>query len=78
MFRVNNSLLSSNPIGTFLKNMNIYDHNTRNKLDFHVIPRSLFVREYNITIYVVKCWNNLPEICKDIKIFNSFRSKIRC
>ena len=62
MFKVNNSLLPSNPIGTFLINMNIYAHNTRNKLDFHVIPHSLVVREYSIKIYVVKLWNNLPEI----------------
>ena len=38
MFKVNNSLLPSNSIGMYLKNMNIHDHNTRNKLDFHVIP----------------------------------------
>ena len=33
------------------KNMNIHDHNTRNKLDFHVIPHSLTVRELSIKIY---------------------------
>ena len=37
MFKVNNSLLPSNSIGLFLKNMNIHDHNTRNKFDLHVI-----------------------------------------
>ena len=61
-FTVNNSLLPSNPIDTFLKNMNIYDHNTRNKLYFHVIPHSQTVREFSIKMYVVKLWNNLPEI----------------
>ena len=53
MFKVNNSLLSSNTIDMFLKNMNIHDHNTRNKLDFHVIPHSLTVRELSIKIYGV-------------------------
>ena len=54
MFKVNNSLLPSNSFGMFLKNMNILDHNTRNKLDFHVIPHSLTVCEFSITIYAVK------------------------
>ena len=67
MFKVNNCLLPSNPFGTFLKNMNIYDHNTTNKLDFHVIPHSLSLREYRIKICAVKLWNNLPEFLKDIK-----------
>ena len=53
-FKVNNSLLPSNSIGVFLKNMNIDDHNTRNKLDFHVIPHSLTVRENSIKMYGVK------------------------
>ena len=58
MFKVNNSLLQSNSIGMFLKNMNIHNHNTTNKLDFHVIPHSHTVREFSIKIYGVNLWNN--------------------
>ena len=47
MFKVNNSLITSNSIGMFLKNMNIHNLITRNKLDFHVIPHSLSVREFS-------------------------------
>ena len=60
----------------FLKNMNIHDH-TRNKLDFRVIPHSLILREYSITIYCVKLWNNLSAFLKDIHNFNLFRSKFK-
>ena len=59
----------------FLKNMNIHNLNTRNKLDFHVILHSQTVREFIITIYGVKLWNNLPAFKKNINHFNSFRSK---
>ena len=58
MFKVNNILLPSNSIGMFLKNTNIHDHNTSNKLVFHVIPHSLTVHEYSIKIDGVKLWNN--------------------
>ena len=34
--------------------MNIHNHNTRNKLDFHVIPYSLSVWELSIQIYGVR------------------------
>ena len=51
--KVNNSLLPSDSIGMFLKNMNIHNHNTRNKLDFHVIPHSLTVREFSIKFTVL-------------------------
>ena len=61
----------------FLKDMNVHEPNTRNKLDFHVIPHSLTVREYSIQIYGVKLWNNLPVFLKDIKNFNLFRSKFK-
>ena len=74
MFKVNNSLLPSNSIGMLLKNMNIHHHNTRNKLDFHIIPHSLTVREFSIKIYDVKLWNNLPAFLKDMINFNLFRS----
>ena len=77
MFKVNNSLLPSNSIGMFLKNMNIHNHNTTNKLDFHVIPHLLTVREFSIKIYGVKLWNNLPAFFKNINNFNSFRSKLK-
>ena len=52
--------LPLNSIGMFLQNMNIHNHNTRNKLGFHVISHSLTVREFSITIYGVKLGNNLP------------------
>ena len=57
-------LLPPNSIGNFLTNMNIHYHNTRNKLEFHVIPHSLIVREFSIKIYGVKLWNNLPAFLK--------------
>ena len=44
--------------------MNIHNHNTKNKLDFHVIPHSLTVREFSTQIYGVKLWNNLPAVFK--------------
>ena len=44
----------------FLKNMNIYNHNTMNKLDFHVITHSPNVREFSLKNYGVILWNNLP------------------
>ena len=40
--------------------MNIHNHNTRNKLDFHVFPHSPTVRKFSIKNYGVKLWNNLP------------------
>ena len=47
IFKVNSSLLPSNSIVMFLTNINNPDHNTRNKLNFHVNPHSLVVREHN-------------------------------
>ena len=38
MYKVKNNLLPSNSISMFVHNMHIHDHNTRNKLDFHVVP----------------------------------------
>ena len=60
MFKINNSLLPSDSIGMFLKNMNIHNHNTRNKLDFYVISHSQTVPELSIQIYGVKLWKNVP------------------
>ena len=57
--------------------MNIHDHNTRNKLDFHVIPHSLTVRELCIEIYGVELGNNLPAFLKDLKNFHLFRSNFK-
>ena len=77
MFKVNSSILSQNSIGTFLTKMNVHDHITRNKLDFHVIPHSLIVREFSKKNYGVKLWNNLPAFLKDINNFILFRYKFK-
>ena len=77
MIKVNNSLLTSDSIGMFLKNMNIHNHNTRNKLDFHVIPHSQNIREFSIQIYGVKLWNNLPAFKKTLTTLIKFRSKLK-
>ena len=65
MFKVNNSLLPSDSIGMFLKNKNIHNHNTRNKLDFHVIPHSQTIPELSIPIYGVKFCKNLSAFKKN-------------
>ena len=60
-----------------LKTMNIHDHNSMNKLDFHAVPLSLIVREHNKKMYCVKLWNNLPAFLKDKQLkFVSIKVKV--
>ena len=53
VFMVNKSLVIKF-YWNVLKNMNIHDYNTKNKLVFHVIHHSLLVRQQTITIYGVQ------------------------
>ena len=68
-----NGLLPAAFHDIFMINMEVHDHNTRQKSDIHIISHRIVVRRQSIKVYGTKLWNSLSPSLKNLDSFPLFR-----
>ena len=69
-----NGLLPAAFHDIFTINMEVHDHNTRQKSsDIHIISHRIVARRQSIKIYGTKLWNFLSPSIKNLDSFNLFK-----
>ena len=53
--------------------MEVHNHNTRQKLDIHIISHRIAARRQSIQVYGTKLWNSLSTSIKNLDSFPLFR-----
>ena len=57
----------------FTINMEVHDHNIRQKSDIHIVSQHIAARRQSIKVYGTKFWNSLSPSIKNLNSFSLFR-----
>ena len=68
-----NGLLPAAFLDIYTINMEVHDHNTKQKSDIHIISHRIVARRKSIKVYGTKLWNSLSPSIKNLDFFSLFR-----